>query len=257
MPEQRYREFVEYAGPERAAAGRQRAARPRRDARVRTTASACSRRSSLAAARARARPRTRPTSRVRETGHAVEPRGGARLTCRAAARRRPSRRYAEWEAFVERMVARPVSAPTTRASGGTCARIRSSGRSRCASPDQPTSLERTGGVRRAAAGLCAWALDAPAAALRSRRSAASTRRTAGPRRASGRTGSSIHPDRDEGRSTCAALARASFRVALRAASHPDERVRGRPAARGRPRRGPAGGLRGSRRAVGSLGPWLS
>jgi len=73
----------------------------------------------------------------------------------------PLRSYAEWEAFVERMVATGLASTYTsfwwdvrpNPAFGTL-EIRA--------PDQPTSLERTRAFVRLLHTLCAWALDAPA-----------------------------------------------------------------------------------------------
>lgn len=73
----------------------------------------------------------------------------------------PVRSYAEWEAFVERMVATGLA--STYTSFWWDVRLHPQlGTLEIRAPDQPTSLERTRAFVRLLHALCAWALDAPA-----------------------------------------------------------------------------------------------
>jgi carboxylate-amine ligase len=105
------------------------------------------------------------------------------------------RSYGEWEAFVERMVATGLAGTYTsfwwdvrpHPQFGTL-EIRT--------PDQPTSLERTHGFVRLLHDLCAWALDAPARPFDpSERGLYAQNRWAASR--FGPHGELIHPDRAE------------------------------------------------------------
>jgi glutamate---cysteine ligase / carboxylate-amine ligase len=72
----------------------------------------------------------------------------------------PVRSYAEWEAFVERMVATGLA--STYTSFWWDVRLHPQfGTLEIRAPDQPTSLERTRVFVRLLHELCAWALDAP------------------------------------------------------------------------------------------------
>lgn len=105
------------------------------------------------------------------------------------------RSYAEWEGFVEHMVATGLASTYTsfwwdvrpHPQFGTL-EIRA--------PDQPTSLERTRAFVRLLHALCAWALDAPARAFEpSERGVYAQNRWAAAR--FGVHGKLIHPDRAE------------------------------------------------------------
>lgn len=105
------------------------------------------------------------------------------------------RSYAEWEAFVEHMVATGLASTYTsfwwdvrpNPQYGTL-EIRM--------PDQPTSLEHTGAFVRVLHALCAWALDAPPRPFEpSERGVYAQNRWAAAR--FGPHGKLIHPDRSE------------------------------------------------------------
>jgi len=73
----------------------------------------------------------------------------------------PVRSYAEWETFVERMVATGLA--STYTSFWWDVRLHPQlGTLEVRAPDQPTSLERTRAFVRLLHALCSWALDAPA-----------------------------------------------------------------------------------------------
>jgi carboxylate-amine ligase len=105
------------------------------------------------------------------------------------------RSYAEWEAFIERMVATGLA--RTYTSFWWDVRLHPQfGTLEIRAPDQPTSLERTRGLVRLLHGLCAWALDAPARPFEpSERAVYQQNRWAASR--FGPRGKLIHPDRAE------------------------------------------------------------
>jgi carboxylate-amine ligase len=72
----------------------------------------------------------------------------------------PMRSYAEWEAFVERMVATGVAADYTSFWWDVRPHPRF-GTLEIRTPDQPTALERTAALVHLLRDLCEWALDAP------------------------------------------------------------------------------------------------
>ncbi len=72
----------------------------------------------------------------------------------------PVRSYAEWEAFIERMVATGL-ARTYTSFWWDVRPHPQFGTLEIRAPDQPTSLERTRAFVRLLRDLCAWALDAP------------------------------------------------------------------------------------------------
>ena len=129
------------------------------------------------------------------TGHGVEPRTGARRA--APCGRAAGVRLLRGVGVVGR-APRPRSASprTTRGSGGTSVRIRSSGRSRCASPTSPPTFGCSTAFAALLQALCATALDG---ALPERRrcsataAAPTTPRTAGRQRASARVRSCCTP----------------------------------------------------------------
>jgi carboxylate-amine ligase len=105
------------------------------------------------------------------------------------------RSYAEWEAFIERMVATGLA--RTYTSFWWDVRLHPQfGTLEIRAPDQPTSLERTRAFVRLLHDLCAWALDAPARAFEpSERAVYQQNRWAASR--FGPHGKLIHPDRAE------------------------------------------------------------
>jgi carboxylate-amine ligase len=105
------------------------------------------------------------------------------------------RSYAEWEAFIERMVATGLA--RTYTSFWWDVRLHPEfGTLEIRAPDQPTSLERTRAFVRLLHDLCAWALDAPARAFEpSERAVYQQNRWAASR--FGPHGKLIHPDRAE------------------------------------------------------------
>jgi len=107
----------------------------------------------------------------------------------------PVRSYEEWEAFVERMVATGLA--STYTSFWWDVRLHPQfGTLEVRAPDQPTSLERTRAFVRLLHALCAWALDAPARPYDpSERGIYAQNRWAASR--FGPHGKLIHPDRAE------------------------------------------------------------
>jgi carboxylate-amine ligase len=105
------------------------------------------------------------------------------------------RSYAEWEAFIERMVATGLA--RTYTSFWWDVRLHPQfGTLEIRAPDQPTSLERTRAFVRLLHDLCAWALDAPARAYEpAERAVYQQNRWAASR--FGPHGKLIHPDRAE------------------------------------------------------------
>jgi carboxylate-amine ligase len=105
------------------------------------------------------------------------------------------RSYAEWEAFVEHMVATGLA--STHTSFWWDVRPNPQfGTLEVRAPDQPTSLERTGAFVRFLHALCAWALDAPPRPFEpSERGIYAQNRWAAAR--FGPHGKLIHPDRAE------------------------------------------------------------
>ena len=105
------------------------------------------------------------------------------------------RSYAEWEAFVEHMVATGLA--STHTSFWWDIRPNPQfGTLEVRAPDQPTSLERTRAFVRLLHALCAWALDAPARPFEpSERGIYAQNRWAAAR--FGPHGKLIHPDRAE------------------------------------------------------------
>jgi carboxylate-amine ligase len=105
------------------------------------------------------------------------------------------RSYAEWEAFIERMVATGLA--RTYTSFWWDVRLHPEfGTLEIRAPDQPTSLERTRAFVRLLHDLCAWALDAPARAYEpAERAVYQQNRWAASR--FGPHGKLIHPDRAE------------------------------------------------------------
>jgi carboxylate-amine ligase len=105
------------------------------------------------------------------------------------------RSYAEWEAFVERMVATGLA--RTYTSFWWDIRLHPQfGTLEIRAPDQPTSIERTRAFVRLLHALCAWALDAPARPFEpSERAVYQQNRWAASR--FGPHGKLIHPDRAE------------------------------------------------------------
>jgi carboxylate-amine ligase len=105
------------------------------------------------------------------------------------------RSYAEWESFIERMVATGLA--RTYTSFWWDVRLHPEfGTLEIRAPDQPTSLERTRAFVRLLHDLCAWALDAPARPFEpSERAVYQQNRWAASR--FGPHGKLIHPDRAE------------------------------------------------------------
>ena len=101
------------------------------------------------------------------------------------------RDYAEWERFIERMAATGLANDYTSFWWDVRPHPRF-GTLEVRTPDQATSVERTGALVGLVHALCAWAIDSPPRPFEPA-SAASTSRTAGPPRASGRTASSFIP----------------------------------------------------------------
>ena len=105
------------------------------------------------------------------------------------------RSYAEWEAFVERMVQTGLASTYTSFWWDVRPHPQL-GTLEIRAPDQPTSLERTRAFVHLLHDLCAWALDAPARAFEpSERSIYAQNRWAASR--FGPHGKLIHPDRAE------------------------------------------------------------
>jgi carboxylate-amine ligase len=105
------------------------------------------------------------------------------------------RSYAEWERFVEHMVATGL-ARTYTSFWWDVRPHPQFGTLEIRAPDQPTSLERTRAFARLLHGLCAWALDAPARPFDpSERGVYAQNRWAASR--FGPHGKLIHPDRAE------------------------------------------------------------
>ena len=105
------------------------------------------------------------------------------------------RSYAEWEAFVEHMVATGL-AQTYTSFWWDVRPHPQFGTLEIRAPDQPTSLERTGAFARLLHALCSWALDAPARPFEpSERAVYQQNRWAASR--FGPHGKLIHPDRAE------------------------------------------------------------
>ena len=105
------------------------------------------------------------------------------------------RSYAEWEVFIERMVATGLA--RTYTSFWWDVRLHPEfGTLEIRAPDQPTSLERTRAFTRLLHDLCAWALEVPARAYEpSERAVYQQNRWAASR--FGPYGKLIHPDRAE------------------------------------------------------------
>ncbi len=107
----------------------------------------------------------------------------------------PLRSYAEWEAFIERMVATGL-ARTYTSFWWDVRPHPQFGTLEIRAPDQPTSLGRTAAFVRLLHDLCAWALDAPARPFDpSERGVYQQNRWAASR--FGPHGKLIHPDRAE------------------------------------------------------------
>jgi carboxylate-amine ligase len=107
----------------------------------------------------------------------------------------PVHSYAEWEAFIERMVATGL-ARTYTSFWWDVRPHPQFGTIEIRAPDQPTSLERTAAFVRLLHDLCAWALDAPARRFDpSERGVYQQNRWAASR--FGPHGKLIHPDRAE------------------------------------------------------------
>jgi carboxylate-amine ligase len=107
----------------------------------------------------------------------------------------PVRSYAEWEAFVERMVATGL-ARTYTSFWWDVRPHPQFGTLEIRAPDQPTSLEQTSEFVRLLHDLCEWALDAPARAFDpAERGVYDQNRWAASR--FGPHGKLIHPDRAE------------------------------------------------------------
>jgi carboxylate-amine ligase len=105
------------------------------------------------------------------------------------------RSYAEWEAFVEHMVATGL-AKTYTSFWWDIRPHPEFGTLEIRAPDQPTSLQRTRGFVRLLHALCAWALEAPARPFEpSERGVYAQNRWAASR--FGPHGKLIHPDRAE------------------------------------------------------------
>jgi carboxylate-amine ligase len=105
------------------------------------------------------------------------------------------RSYAEWEAFVERMIATGVAADATSFWWDVRPHPRY-GTLEIRTPDQPTSLERTSAFVKLLRELCAWALDAPPRPFDpAGRGVYEQNRWAASR--FGPHGKLVHPDRDE------------------------------------------------------------
>ena len=104
------------------------------------------------------------------------------------------RSYAEWEAFIERMVATGVAGDYTSFWWDVRPHPRF-GTLEIRAPDQATSLERTAALVHLLRDLCAWALDAPARPFDpAERGVYDQNRWAASR--FGPHGKLVHPDRD-------------------------------------------------------------
>ena len=105
------------------------------------------------------------------------------------------RSYAEWEGFVDHMVATGLASTYTSFWWGVRPKP-AFGTVEIRAPDQPTSIERTRAFARLVHALCAWALDAPARPYDpSERGVYAQNRWAAAR--FGTHGTLIHPDRAE------------------------------------------------------------
>jgi carboxylate-amine ligase len=105
------------------------------------------------------------------------------------------RSYAEWEAFVERMIATGVAADATSFWWDVRPHPRY-GTLEIRTPDQPTSLQRTSDFVKLLRELCSWALDAPPRPFDpAGRGVYEQNRWAASR--FGPHGKLVHPDRDE------------------------------------------------------------
>jgi carboxylate-amine ligase len=106
----------------------------------------------------------------------------------------PVRSYAEWEGFIERMVGSGVAADYTSFWWDVRPHPRF-GTLEIRVPDQPTSLERTAALVGLLRDLCEWALDAPARPFApAERGVYDQNRWAASR--FGPHGNLVHPDRD-------------------------------------------------------------
>jgi glutamate---cysteine ligase / carboxylate-amine ligase len=106
----------------------------------------------------------------------------------------PVRSYAEWEGFIERMVGSGVAADYTSFWWDVRPHPRF-GTLEIRVPDQPTSLERAAALVRLLRDLCEWALDAPARPFApAERGVYDQNRWAASR--FGPHGNLVHPDRD-------------------------------------------------------------
>jgi carboxylate-amine ligase len=193
VPEDRYREFVEYAGPSARRQGvsglHVHIGMPSADDCFRVLETILPWLPLVLALSANS-----PYLAGRETGMlstraevlAYLPRAGAPP---------PVRSYAEWEAFVERMVATGL-AQTYTSFWWDVRPHPQFGTIEIRTPDQPTSLERTAAFVRLLRDLCAWALDAPARPFDpAERAVYAQNRWAASR--FGPHGKLIHPDRAE------------------------------------------------------------
>jgi carboxylate-amine ligase len=107
----------------------------------------------------------------------------------------PVRSYADWERFIERMVATGLAGDYTSFWWDVRPHPRF-GTLEVRMPDQPTSVERTASLVRLIHELCAWALDAPARPFDpGDRGVYEQNRWAASR--FGPHGKLVHPDRDE------------------------------------------------------------
>jgi glutamate---cysteine ligase / carboxylate-amine ligase len=119
--------------------------------------------------------------------------------------------YSEWETFVERMVATGL-ARTYTSFWWDVRPHPQFGTLEIRAPDQPTSLERTGAFVRLLRDLCAWALDSPARPFDpSERGIYQQNRWAASR--FGPHGKLIHPDRAEALSVPELLSELPFAAA--------------------------------------------
>ena len=142
-----------------AAAGRQRAPRPRRDAERRTPASTRSKASSRGCRSCSRSRRTRRTSPARRRGCCRTGPRCLRSSLEAARRRRfaPTRTGRSSSSASRGSASRP----TTRASGGTSARIRASGRSRSGCPTSRRRSSAPSASSTVLVELCRAVLDRP------------------------------------------------------------------------------------------------
>ena len=161
---------------------------------------------------------------------------------RAAAR---SATFAEWETFVERLVALRARSPTTRALWWDIRAHPRFGTLEIRMPDQPTDARVTDAFVALVQALCAVGLGGRAARRSRRATAPSTGRTAGPPRGSGlarisstRTGLAVVPARELADELLELVAPAAERLGTLACSTARRRpLRGGPPARGRARDG--------------------